>query len=244
MGTKELLCFNTIVPMSNPLVTISSRNMSYKFALGEAWWILSGDDRVETIEPFNKNIAQFSDNGKTFFGAYGTKIVPQLPYVVDKLISDISSRQALLTIWRESPPASKDIPCTICLQFIIREDTLNVIATMRSSDAWLGWVYDVFNFSMCGALVAIYLKNTYKNLTLGNLYLTAGSQHLYERNMEKACKIMNGKIDHDFEYRPIDFRDFNPVSFLHHLNKLTTCRDVNELQHEWLKELVIWRSSK
>lgn len=57
---------------------------------------------------------------------------------------------------------------------------------MRSSDAWLGWVYDVHNFSCISAFIALHLKG----VELGALFLTAGSQHLYEGNTEAAKKVI------------------------------------------------------
>jgi thymidylate synthase len=67
---------------------------------------------------------------------------------------------------------------------------------MRSSDAWLGWVYDVFNFSCLSAFVALHLQKTTRNpekYSLGYLFLTAGSQHLYATNHSDAKKIIRLK---------------------------------------------------
>lgn len=188
---KELLGYQTVVDMNYPLVTVDNRKMGYRFAAAEAAWILSGDNRVETIKPFSRDIAKFSDDGETFFGAYGPKIESQLNYVVEKLCSDPDSRQAVINIWRENPPESKDIPCSLSVQWMVRKGHLHCFYTMRASDAWLGWVYDVFNFSMLSSLLLLDLRmhSSFKQLQLGSLCLTAGSQHIYERDFEKveAC---------------------------------------------------------
>ena len=82
---------------------------------------------------------------------------------------------------------TNDVPCTLSLQFLIRNGELNCIATMRSSDAWLGWVYDIYNFSMVSLYVMLQLKSQHKfKYNLGHLYLTVGSQHLYKQQFEKA----------------------------------------------------------
>jgi thymidylate synthase len=155
----------------------------------EAFWILSGDDRVESISQFNARIAEFSDDGKTFFGAYGPKIMTQLPYVVAKLREDDLSRQAVLTIWRECPPPTKDVPCTVAISFTLRDGKLNTHVFMRSSDLWLGLPYDVFNFSMLGHLVCANLNSQTADPDVaepGTLHLTAVSSHLYEINWAQA----------------------------------------------------------
>lgn len=183
----ELIGEQTRFPMEYPIVTNKERKLGYLFMAAEAAWILNGDNKVKTIAPYSKNIAQFSDDGVTFFGAYGPKIWEQLQYVVETLANDERSRQAVMTIWRENPPPSKDIPCTVSVQFLIREGMLHCIDTMRSSDAWLGWPYDAFNFSMLSAAVIIMLEDQCGlDLRLGDLIMNLGSSHLYETNIEMA----------------------------------------------------------
>lgn len=194
--TKELLQHTMVVDMRRPVLTITSRQLSYQFMAAEAYWILSGDDRVATIAPYNKRIDQFSDNGSTFFGAYGPKIMGQLDYVVNKLIDDHNTRQAGLVIWRENPPPTKDVPCTVAIFFNIRDGRLNCHVFMRSSDAWLGVPYDVFNFSMLSHLVCSFLNESkiQPQITPGMLYLTAASSHLYKNNFEAAAVCLKEPV--------------------------------------------------
>jgi len=190
--TKELIANSTRIDMSCPILTVPQRKISPRFLAGEAYWILSGSNRVSDISKYLPGIAKYSDNGLTFRGAYGPKVMEQLDYMVHALRHDAESRQAVLTIWRENPMPSKDIPCTVSLQWVIRDNKLCCIANMRSSDAWMGWVYDVFNFSMISAWIAIYLRqHELKNLELGTLYLNAGSQHIYKHNSSDAIKLVN-----------------------------------------------------
>jgi thymidylate synthase len=173
--------------MRLPVLTVPERKLSYQFMAAEAYWILSGDNRVDGISPWNKRIADFSDDGSTFFGAYGPKISDQLDYVIRKLAEDPDTRQAGLMIWREKPPQTKDVPCTIAIFASIRNDRLNLSVYMRSSDVWLGLPYDVFNFSMLAHLICCRLSSQ-KNIHVspGTLYLTAASSHLYEDQWAQA----------------------------------------------------------
>jgi thymidylate synthase len=190
--TKEIRNYHTTIDMNFPFLSIWERNIGESFRYAEAAWILSGDNRVKTISPYSKMISQFSDDGIRFFGSYGPKVVDQLSYVIDTLNKDDYSRQAVINIWREKPPISKDIPCTCSLQFILRDGRLNCIATMRSSDAWLGWPYDAFNFTCISIYILLQLLHQHnKNYILGSLSINAGSQHLYERDWEKAKKCLD-----------------------------------------------------
>lgn len=192
---RELLGWQTVVDMNMPVMSIAARKLSYKFMAAEAAWILSGDNRVSTIKKHAPRITEFSDDGLTFHGAYGPKVIDQIPYVAHALSQDRESRQAVINIWRERPVPTKDVPCTVSLQFMIRDNRLHCFDTMRSSDIWLGWPYDVFNMSMISRYILLYLKNidldAYESTTeLGNLYLTAGSMHLYEENVQQAFELL------------------------------------------------------
>lgn len=198
---NELIHCTTEVPMADPILKVKNRNLGYRFMAAEAYWILSGDNRAKTIEPYSKVAASFSDDGIYLSGAYGPKVISQMAYVAKCLVDDPDSRQAVMTIWRENPAPSKDIPCTVSLQWFIRESQVDgqpeliCIDHMRSSDAWLGWPYDVFNFSCVSWFLALILRHHYKvPVNIGNLYLCAGSQHLYDTNLKQARAIFDDEI--------------------------------------------------
>lgn len=190
--TREIPQRTISVNMQTPVLRVSRRQLNYRFMAAEAFWILSGSDRVAEIAPYNSRIANFSDDGETFFGAYGPKIIAQLPFVLAKLQEDPMSRQAGLTIWRESPRPTKDVPCTVAIFFNQRDGKLNCHVFMRSSDLWLGLPYDTFNFSMLTHYLCGLLNESAPSsdpVMPGVLHLTAASSHLYETNFEdaKAC---------------------------------------------------------
>lgn len=191
MMTKEVLAFTSSIDMCFPVVNIPERNMGFKFMSAEAAWILSGDNRVETIAPFSKQISNFSDDGVFFHGAYGPPVIDQLSYICRKLSEDQDTRQAVMTIWRKNPGQTKDTPCTVAVQWLIRDGKLHCVDTMRSSDLWLGWPYDVFNFSMLSYYIRSFLEYyCHVKVDIGNLYLVAGSQHIYERNFSGVDDVL------------------------------------------------------
>lgn len=230
--TLELLSSCIVVDMTMPVVTVRARHMGYRFMAAEAAWILSGDDSVAALEPYSKIVTSFSDDGVTFFGAYGPRLKGQLDSVVAALRNDPDTRQAVANIWRENPPVTRDVPCTLSCQFMIRRGQLDAFVTMRSSDAWLGVVYDVFSFSMWAGYVLLSLKQPL--LRLGNLYQTAASRHLYERDLVGATACVNDPTS-AFEYLPFNVNDFDGSdSLVSHLWKLAKRQP---LAHQWLMEL-------
>ena len=196
-STLELTPRLISVNMRSPVLTIGSRKLNYKFAAAEAHHILSGDDRVSTLEPYCKAISKYSDDGVSFFGAYGPKIIGQLEYVVRKLAYDIHTRQAGLVIWRENPPDTKDLPCTVAMFAQVRREVLDLHVFMRSSDVWMGLPYDVINFSLVAHLMCCELNvnSTFKHtydlvVSPGTLHVTAASSHVYSANLDKACECL------------------------------------------------------
>jgi thymidylate synthase len=186
---KELPQYTVVVSMNQPVVRVKERKLNYKFMAAEALWILQGRNDVAFLSAVNPNIAQFSDDGVTLSGAYGKQIHPQMDYVVNKLLEDRDTRQAVLTLWKPNPSPSKDIPCTIAMDFKIRNDALNCHVFMRSSDLWLGLPYDIFSFSAVAYYIASRFneqKDQEDKVLIGGLYLTAASSHIYEPHWNMA----------------------------------------------------------
>lgn len=184
MKVKEILSGSYTVPMP-AFLSLTDRKINKAFMFAEAAWIISGSNRLSDLTKYMKMYANFSDDGTFLRGAYGPKVVDQLPYIVDTLINDNDSRQAVMTIWRERPGISKDIPCTVAMQFLIRNNKLYSVVTMRSHDAILGFTYDVFSFSMVAYSVLLLLRDRGVLCELGDLTVNAGSLHVYETHYDK-----------------------------------------------------------
>lgn len=203
-STHELIQNTVSIDMNMPVITVRERELDYAFMAAEAYWILNGE-RYLNHPVLQKNLVKYSDNGLTMRGAYGPPFIQQLEYCADTLRRDRDSRQAVMTLWERNPRPSKDIPCTIGIQFLIRGVYLHTNVWMRSSDAWLGFPYDIFTFSMMTWLLNIHL-NSDNDIGLGMLNLTAGSQHLYERHLNTA-RALCGCYDGD--NLTIDIHRFN-----------------------------------
>lgn len=239
--TKELLGYQTKVDMRFPILGIPKRKLGRRFQTAEAAWIISGDDRVATIAPYSKAISNFSDDGVKFFGSYGVKIREQINYVVEKLATDQDTREAVINIWRENPPQTKDYPCTCTVQFLIRDGKIHCVDNMRSSDIWLGWPYDIFNFSMLSGFIALKLREEYGiKLELGTITLNAGSQHIYEQHFDKAQECW---IDPKMEsYSRFDLDEFTGPYDL--LQRLWNVANKKPVEYGFLHEFNLTEENK
>jgi thymidylate synthase len=182
--------------MGQSILTIKDRVINRDFMFREAWWILSGQNRLDLLETHAPSYSKFSDDGIRLSGAYGPKIVDQIRFVVDTLKHDPYSRQAVINIWRENPRPSKDIPCTLSVQFLIRDGYIHTVVNMRSNDVWLGMPYDVFSFTMLTCQVALELGG---DLQLGMMFHHAGSRHIYFKDSDKAKSSVTSNISVQFD---------------------------------------------
>lgn len=185
---------NTVVEIQDPtrnIVTDSARALPMRYAVGELLWYLSGSNQMRDIAKFSKVWERLSDDGETVNSAYGYRIhtqfgFDQLQFVADLLRKDPNSRQAVIHIkdpvnYLDHP--TKDVPCTICLQFFIRNGKLFMTTYMRSNDIWMGFPYDVFSFCAIQIYLAFML-----GVDIGTYTHHAGSMHLYARDYQKAKK--------------------------------------------------------
>jgi thymidylate synthase len=204
--TLELLSSSLSFDMNHPVMVLESRKVNYGFMYAEAAYILAGRTNVNFLTPHIKRFKDYSDLFPLQQGSYGPPFVEQVRYVVDSLMDDESTRQAVMTIWRPNPRKSKDTPCTISLQFLIRDGKLHTIATMRSSDAWTGLIYDMFCFTAMTAAVKAFTYN--EDLELGTCWINAGSSHLYEKDMTKVYQLTETVYD---EYGFVWPDDYNEI---------------------------------
>lgn len=173
-------------PLHNVLVN-KERNLGYRAMVAEWLWIAAGTDKLEPLLHHNKNYQQYSDDGVTLYGAYGPRLRAGWNDVIKLLRDDRDSRQGVLSIWApDTKRDTKDTPCTLSLQFLIRNACLHLVVNMRSSDAWLGLPNDFYVFSQLQNEMACEVDEA-----VGGLTMNLGSSHLYETNFEAAEKAVN-----------------------------------------------------
>lgn len=177
------------------IVTSSIRKMPMRYAVGELAWYLSGSNKVADISRFADKWAAISDDGVTNNSAYGYRIhtffdFDQWDHVRRMLFSDPNTRQAVIHIKDASNKPTKDTPCTVYLQFFVRENKLHLSVHMRSNDIWMGVPYDMFSFCFLQMKMAMEL-----GVGIGSYTHYAGSLHMYARDYASALKNIGGTQD-------------------------------------------------
>lgn len=180
MRTRELLCPTLVLHRPHDaLPTGIGRGVSLKVAAVEAIQLCGAFHDPELMVAASSHFEQFREpHTGQMHGAYGHRIFTQTSTVVRKLKADPGSRQAVITLWDtriDNLPDRKDYPCTVSLQFLIRNDKLICATNMRSNDVWLGLAYDLFQFGQLQWTIANML-----GCEVGSLIHRPASLHLYE----------------------------------------------------------------
>lgn len=187
MGTYELNNVTLIVqqPWHLPML-LKGRELRDFIGAAECLQLVGQTSAPELMVRKVAKFGSFQDAG-IFHGAYGIRVYGQFAKVVDQLLKDPDSRQAVLTIYESKQDLHvdrRDVPCTLSIQFLIRDNTLCARTSMRSNDVYLGLPYDLIQFIGLQGAVAAAL-----GLQMGWYAHTVGSLHLYLRDMEKASEV-------------------------------------------------------
>jgi thymidylate synthase len=219
--TKEIINYNiTLTDPRNRVITFPERKTSTKYLLGEFVWYLIGSPDPTGILPYSKFWDNIRNPDGTVNSNYGNRLFGhfrgpgfagqnQWKNTIELLQRDKDSRQAIMNIHipPDRSPGIKDVPCTLTLQWFIRENRLHLIVNMRSNDVILGFTNDVFQFTMLQECLMLQLRETYPDLQLGHYYHNAGSMHIYDRHFEMANKIVANERAMDVSMIPMDVYD-------------------------------------
>ena len=179
---------------------VGIRDISMFYLLGEWMWYLSGRNDVDFISVFGKMWRGLSDDGKTNNSAYGYLMqkafgFDQISKVIELLKKDPDSRRAVINI--NTPNVNvietKDEPCTIALQYFIRNGKLYATTVMRSNDLYLGFPYDVAFFTELQKMIAFRVGVEY-----GTYTHIANSLHMYDRDVDKIKAIMENPVENNY----------------------------------------------
>src|SRR3989338_8632994 len=190
---KTIEISGVLLKLTNPLGRLSrTEGKGTIFScLGELLWYLSGSNRLDQIQYYIQDYHQYSDDGKTIFGAYGPKLFGpegQVSIIIQAIQRGDSTRKAVVQLFSSSDIKAphKDIPCTCTLQFLVREGKLSLYTTMRSNDAYKGLPHDIFSFTMLQELVARKL-----GLPMGEYGHYVTSLHIYVKDLDKIERFQN-----------------------------------------------------
>lgn len=164
------------------------------FHLMESLWMLAGRNDVEYPAMYVNSMRNFSDNGKTFHGAYGYRWrhhfhFDQLDSIVNTLRMNPDDRRCVLGIWDPEVDLGrpgKDFPCNLSVKFsITHEGKLDMAVYNRSNDVvWGAYGANAVHFSVLQEYMAIRI-----GVPVGVYRQVSDNLHAYESTLAPVADI-------------------------------------------------------
>ena len=225
---REILSYNFCSNKPQDRLIYSEEfNLNIFQCIGQFLWITQGDFKLDNIKYYQPKAERFSDDGYKMIGAYGTRLfsishLDQINHVIKTLKDDLGKRKAIASVYLpqfdQHEKFNEEVPCTLNLQYLIRNDEFHAITYMRNQDAHKVLPYDFFIFT----LLQEYIKNVlypsyrdqqiekldgdhnneqdkgvkmskfmYNDLELGKYYHYSGSFHIYETDETRINKMLS-----------------------------------------------------
>jgi len=166
------------------------------FHLYEALWMLGGKNDVSSVAYFAKNMANYSDDGKTFHGAYGYRWrrqfqFDQLATIAAALKDDSTDRRQVLQMWDSTTDlrnqrGKKDVPCNLVAHFQVNPlGSLDMTVFNRSNDiVWGCYGANAVHFSVLQEVMA-----TWIGVPVGKYWQVSDNWHAYLDTMKPLMEL-------------------------------------------------------
>jgi hypothetical protein len=231
--SKELTLTNFEVIPYDYIPAAQARKFNLGFGFAELASLLTGIDNIEVFTKHIGDYARFSTDGVRLDNSYGSRAATSIMRCLEILSNPDTedARYAVATINRSSSDLwskSAHVPCTLSIQWLVRDGKLHQQVNMRSNDVVKGVAYDVFSFGLLHMIMAQNL-----GLRVGLYVQTAGSLHAYAFDYKLIDNMTNDEpMLLDFENK----FDFTDVGLL---GQCLLSEDFSLLPDSWLKDIAL-----
>lgn len=137
-----------------------------------------------------RNVERYRDVGINWWDYCGAVLVnsyptyfEKLPPLISKINREKRNSKNYVLFLGETNAETNQAPCLSLVQFQIDDGELVVSAYQRSSDANLGLPSDIYH---------LYLMSRQIDLPLKSITLNLGNVHIYENNIERTERLLEG----------------------------------------------------
>ena len=178
------------------------RGLNIFQCIGQFLWITQGNFNLEAIKYYQPSSDKFSSDGVKMIGAYGPRLfgiqhLNQMSHVIDTLADDPGKRRAVASVYLpqfdQHGLANEEVPCTLNLQYVVRDDKLQAVTYMRSQDAFNVLPYDFFIFTMLQEYLLNELGREHPEFKLGRYNHYSGSFHVYQKDLYEIKQVIENE---------------------------------------------------
>lgn len=217
---------------ANRVLFCPQRDANPFFHYMEALWMLAGREDVALPASYASNIRNYSDDGKTLWGAYGYRWrhafgYDQLRTIACELKLNPDSRRCVLSMWSPATDdtrpfnvgsmnhdlyvagnGGKDVPCNTQAYFRIVEGRLDMTVTNRSNDIlWGAFGANAVHFSVLLEYMAARV-----GVPMGRYFQFTNNLHLYTAvaTPEYVQRLANSLPSNDYAQRGVVANELFP----------------------------------
>lgn len=205
-GRKQKELINVSLLLTDPrkrIITFPQRSLNLRYLVGKLAFYFNGSNKLKFISHYSNFWNKVSDDKKTINSCFGKRLtrdknrckLDQFTYALKQLLLNRDSRRAVMVVYdkHSANPNMTDMPCIMSLQFLIRQNRLYLINTLRSNNIWYGLSYDLTLFTIIQELMLVLLRKNdeYKTLLMGSYIQNNGSLYLYEQEFKKVDNLVS-----------------------------------------------------
>lgn len=164
-----------------------SHGIARKKLKNELQLFMQGERQVERYREAGINWWDYC--GSVLVNSYPTYF-EKLPPLIARINREKRNSKNYVLFLGETGAESNQAPCLSLVQFQIDEGELVLSAYQRSSDANLGLPADIYH---------LYLMARQIDLPLKNITLNLGNVHIYENNINRTKRLLDGDETVKFE---------------------------------------------
>ncbi len=211
---------------------LTTKKMPIKTMIRELLWFISGDTNTAKLHEHNIHIwdALDSDADRDIGPLYGYQWrkwpdyngghIDQLANAINEIKTNPYSKAILVSAWNVAQLKEMALPpCHSFFQFFVRKNELSLQWYQRSSDAFLGAPFNIFQYALLLSMVA---QVTGK--VPADLVMSIGVAHIYKNHKEAVMEQLkrkpkklptmkiNPKVKNIDDFRETDFEliDYDP----------------------------------
>lgn len=204
--------------LENPrdrLLSDDTKSMNIFQCVGQFLWTTQGNFNLPPIQYYQPIAKNYSSDGVRMIGAYGPRLfgighLNQMEHILNMFEKDDTKRKAVASIYLpqfdQHEKEHEEVPCTLNLQYLIRDGKLHAVTYMRSQDAYNILPYDVFLFTMLQEYVVAYLQAAHE-IELGSYHHFSGSFHVYKKDKTNIESIIKNKSNSKVIMEKMPFED-------------------------------------
>ena len=176
----------TLTP-ADLLDIFETHGIARKKLKNELQLFMQGERQVERYRDAGINWWDYC--GSVLVNSYPTYF-EKLPPLLAKINRERRNSKNYVLFLGETNAESNQAPCLSLVQFQIDDGELVVSAYQRSSDANLGLPSDIYH---------LYLMSRQIELPLKSITLFLGNVHIYENNIERTRRLLDGEENVKFD---------------------------------------------